>query len=373
MFGRDLILGNDEDVVTLSCETNHDGNQGSFRLPEHSTLIRSMNGKRTSSADDSPLPMGFRSSHGESTVAGAGGLVPQQPTFEDYSNGSKRLKIHVQSSEADNELALHVHQSNDAPLRVYVAGFIPSEMHENMTTLAGGPSMPSGAPSAVDTIVDTRNAALTSISSPKDPVFGQGSLVASLYSATPQRKVNKQSPIPSVSAKRGRPKKPQLPRPGDPGFIGPLNRRGRKSTEEVGLKDEGTAKRQNKEIEAFGSQTTSRKGTKRKRDDWEKETHFPDLPPTVIPILLHLTGDCKPDRKLQVRHRHPNSRKDVLAHEDQLTLEVDCNGMSRRRAKSLVALFEELVYPFIQMLMGHYRGFHSDSDLQIIGLDVCIL
>jgi len=177
-------------------------------------------------------------------------------------------------------------------------------------------------------------------------------------------------------AKRGRPRKPQLPRPGDKDFIGPLNRRGRKSTGDFVPETGDTAKTarnaSNRNLQHLGDFLTPNNGTKAKHGSLggSRNVCSSEPPLAAVPILVQLAGGDDAPRKLQIRYRAPNLGTSTSVHNAHCTLEVDCEGMSRRRAYALIALFEELVYPFIQSLTSHYRGFHADEDLQTMGLDV---
>lgn len=177
-------------------------------------------------------------------------------------------------------------------------------------------------------------------------------------------------------AKRGRPRKPQLPRPGDDDFIGPLNRRGRKTTGDFVPKSGGTADTarttNNRNLLQPGESDTAHTDKKRKHgSSGGSRDVYPSGPSfAAIPILVQLVGGDEAPRKLQIRYRDPGLRKRSPGHNAHCMLEVDCEGMSRRRANALIALFDELVYPFIQSLTNQYRGFQADEDLQTMGLDV---
>lgn len=181
---------------------------------------------------------------------------------------------------------------------------------------------------------------------------------------------------PHTPAKRGRPRKPQLPRPGDDDFIGPLNRRGRKTTGDFVPESGGTAETarntNNRNLLQPGELDNAHTNKKRKhrspggsRDVYSSGPSF-----AAVPILVQLVGGDEAPRKLQIRYRDPGLRKRSPGHNSNCMLEVDCEGMSRRRANALIALFDELVYPFIQSLTSHYRGFQADEDLKTMGLDV---
>jgi len=171
-------------------------------------------------------------------------------------------------------------------------------------------------------------------------------------------------------AKRGRPRKPQLPRPGDQDFIGPLNRRGRKSTGDFVPETAGSAN--NRNLEHWGELHTPHNGTIRKHGSSgnSRNVYSTEPPLAAVPILVQLAGGDDTPRKLQIRYRASNLRMSTSGHNAPCMLEVDCEGMSRRRANALIALFKEFVYPFIQSLTNHYRGFHTDEDLRTMGLDV---
>lgn len=177
-------------------------------------------------------------------------------------------------------------------------------------------------------------------------------------------------------AKRGRPRKPQLPRPGEYDFIGPLNRRGRKSTgefvPETGDAAETARNANNQNLGPPGKSDTSHINKKRKHGSLGGSRSVYSSGPSLaaVPILVQLAGGEDAPRKLQIRYRDPNWRKSTAEQNTHYMLEVDCEGMSGRRANALIALFDELVYPFIQSLISHYQGFHADEDLQTMGLDV---
>jgi len=180
----------------------------------------------------------------------------------------------------------------------------------------------------------------------------------------------------STPVKRGRPRKPQLPRPGDKDFVGPLNRRGRKSSGDFIPETGDTAKTarnaSNRNLQHLGEFPTLTNGTKAKHGSLGCSHNVYTSEPLLaaVPVLVQLAGGDDAPRKLQIRYRAPNLGTSTSVHNAHCTLEVDCEGMSRRRANALIALFEELVYPFIQSLTSHYRGFHADEDLQTMGLDV---
>ena len=360
-------------VIDLESQSRSSSNEGDYRRTENPFMP--FTNVPTSEKPDLPLRLSTDNSHSALTslpsidgkvVSKRAGEAHQQQQTRVDSNGRKRPKLNTESYLADDAFG----SSHD------IAGPDATEYGTDETVFANASSTPKSTLAAPSKAIG-RDFELT-CATPREVQEKGSRLHAVRYSneITTQQITETQRQASQIPSKRGRPRRLKLPRPGEPDFIGPLNRRGRKVTADFEIKDKGTGRvtknADEGEHEVFSGQNTSQRGPKRKLETLH-ETCLPDPPLAAVPVLVRSTKDHHAERKLEIRYQQPSSSKESLAHDSQRMLEVDCNGMSRRRVNALIALFDDMVYPFIQALINNYRGFHADIEIQIIGLDVSTL
>ena len=336
---------------------------------------------RTPSTNGFPLPLFPLPSTSRGFVFGPSGPARQRNQSKAFSNALKRRRLSNNDSAVANALVLarNAYRPAQAPSNGQGAALVSSEQQDDDVIIIDAPSSPGLPPAASlasSTNAEPRNVTPASAVPPKDRSLTLSFNAARGSDLLPLQTRNGQTHIVSTPAKRGRPRKPQLPRPGDQDFIGPLNRRGRRSTGEFAFDTINIAKTvrraDGEEHQDLGKPHTPYNGTKRKRDLSERphDTYVSGPPLAAVPILVQLADGDNPPVKLHIRYRRPTRRTSTPAHNASRVLEVDCAGMSRRRASALITLFQDLVHPFIQALTTHYQGFHADADIQSIGLDV---
>ena len=360
------VIDLESHASSFSSESNHRRTENQFMPFTNIPASEKPNLPPRLSTDNSHPVLAFLPSIDEKLISRGAGEARQLQQTKVYPNGRKRPKFNTESYIADDAF--------DSPHNI--AGPNATEYRTDETVLVNASSTPKSTLAATSTAIE-RDFELACATPGEDQNKGSR-LNAACYSndITTQQITETQWQASQMPSKRGRPKKLRLPRPGEPDFIGPLNRRGRKVTGEFGTRDKGAEKTTKDadegENEGFSGQNISQRGVKRKLEA-PHETCLSDSPLAAVPVLVRLTKDHRAERKLEIRYRQPTSSKESLAHDSQRMLEVDCGGMSRRRVNALIALFDDMVFPFIQALMNIYRGFHADIEIQIIGLDVSAL
>lgn len=172
----------------------------------------------------------------------------------------------------------------------------------------------------------------------------------------------------------------KIPRPGEPGFIGPLNRRGRKSKGEFSSSNPTSPTASLAQIDHgedndsdFASSGTTNPNQRRKcrpRTDLQSENSHKPLPFAAVPIISQSVDAGDGTMKLRIKYRRPATQAVSNAIGTSRTLEVPCPHLTRPRCNSLIMFFKDFVYPAIELLMHHHRGSLEDAEMQMVGLDV---
>ena len=335
------------------------------------------------SSNKPQLPLNSMTSNGMKVIPkpGESDYRERSPEANSYRMNSQELGLQgLQASHKCNLTQEPLPSTDRLPRLQFTTQALVGERGCQVTT-AHAPNISAINSLASSMVVGKEDLMLSPHIPPQDQVRDRSFPGVSYPNVTSQQRTAVASQS-STNANRGRPRKPQLPRPGQPGFIGPLNRRGRKSTGEHNSSSKRTKGvktmtrcTDNGDKGQKASQDTPSQDAKRKRrlSDRPQVTSSSVGSTDVVPILLQLPDGHKAHRKVLVQYWYPTVKTDIPSHDVQHTRELDCSGMSRRRVNALIALFEDLVYPFVQSLVNHYKDFYADVDIKIIGLDVSIL